>query len=216
MPDLVPGGSRGVPTDVSSPWINPQHLNKFRHLAQMAQAVTGILVISAQQIHKKHVLPWTPAYRTRLNFAQADIAQRKYAQRLEQSTRNILDAERQRSLVRLARCAWLSPMNQEEAGKVLLVILNPCFQNLPSINLNCPPAGNARRVAQAFRHHMLHASRRIVKRHRIEARISGKQVAALIERHGMREYAPDFAELRARQSNQVVNNAQSKFAHNMK
>src|SRR5208282_6076746 len=178
----------------------------------MPQSIAGVFIVAAQQVHKKYVFPRTPAQRPRLDLAQADVAQREHAERLEQRSRNILDAEGQRRLVRASWRPRLSSLDQKEARKVLLVILNPGLQNLSRIHFGGAPAGDPRRVAQALGYDMLHASRGVVERHRFELGVRGKQVAALFERHGMREYAPDVSEPGARQRNQVVHDAQAKLA----
>src|SRR6266446_370167 len=136
----------------------------------MPQSIARVFIVAAQQIHKKHVLPWTPTHGPRLDLAQTDVAERKHAERLEQYPRSILDAERQRSLIGMVVACrpWLSPLDQKEAGKVFLVIFNSSLQDLSRVYFCGPPAGNGRRVAQAFCNHMLHASRRVVERHRIE------------------------------------------------
>src|SRR5208282_1684024 len=117
----------------------------------MAQSVARSFIVAAQQIHKKHVLPRTPAQGPRLDLAQTDLAQREHAERLEQRTRNVLHAEGQRSLVgsamvRSPRFAWLdlSSFDQKEAREVLLVIFNPGLQNLPRIHCGGPATGDAR------------------------------------------------------------------------
>src|SRR5580704_323931 len=124
----------------------------------MAESVARIFIVAAQQVHEKHVFPGTPAHRTRLDLAQTDVAQREYAQRFEQRSRNILHAESQRSLIGATSRAWLPALDQKETSEVLLVILDAGLQNSCSINLGSPPTGNSGRVAQPLRHHMLHAA----------------------------------------------------------
>src|SRR5712664_2660955 len=99
----------------------------------MPQGVARIFVVAAQQIHKKNVFPGTPAHGPRLDLAQTDVAQREHAERLEQRSRNILYAERQRSLIRtvIVRRLRLPTADQKEAGKVLLVIFDSSLQNFP-------------------------------------------------------------------------------------
>src|ERR1035441_9999575 len=101
----------------------------------MPQGIARIFIVAPQQVHKKHVLPRTPAQRPRLDLAQTDVAQREHAERLEQRPRNILQAERQRSLIRTARRPRLSPLDQKEARKILLVILDRKSTRLNSSHL---------------------------------------------------------------------------------
>src|SRR5271166_329663 len=105
----------------------------------MPPGIARIFIVAAQQIHKKHVFPWTPAHGPRLDLTQTDVAQREHAERLEQRPRNVLHAERQRSLIRTTSCSRpspldLSPFDQKETRKVFLVILNPGLQNLSPIH----------------------------------------------------------------------------------
>src|SRR5271155_1640483 len=100
----------------------------------MPQRIPQGFVVSAQQVDKKHILPWTPAHGPRLDLAQTDVAQREHAERLEQRSRNILDAESQRSLIGAARGSRLSALDlfsfdEKEASEVLLVIFDAGFQN---------------------------------------------------------------------------------------
>src|ERR1700675_904443 len=183
----------------------------------MPQSIARVFIVAAQQIHKKYVLPRTPAHGPRLDLAQTDVAQSEHAERLEQRSRNILHAERQRSLIRIAMVSRLrpSPADQKEPGKVFFVIFDAGLQNFPGIYSCGAPAGNARRIAQALCDNMLHTSCRVVERHRFELRVLREQIAALVERHGMREYAPDVSKLGARQRDQVVHDAQAKLAHDV-
>jgi hypothetical protein len=50
----------------------------------MAQGMARVFIVTAQQVHKKHVFPGTPAHGPRLDLAQTDVAQREHAERLEQ------------------------------------------------------------------------------------------------------------------------------------
>src|ERR1700719_1374052 len=121
----------------------------------MAEGVARVFIVTAQQIDKKCVLPRTPAHWPRLDLAQADIAKSKYAKRLEQSSGNVFHAEGQRGLVGMRASAQLSAADQEEAGKILLVIFYASLENPSPINLGSAPAGDGGRVRQAFRQHML-------------------------------------------------------------
>src|SRR5271157_4143849 len=183
----------------------------------MAHRVAQGFIVAAQQVHKKHVFPRTPAHGPRLDLAQADVAKRKHAERLEQRSRNILHAERQRGLVRIAliRSPRLSALDQKEAGKVLLVVLDAALQNLSLINFSRSPARDTSRIVEALRDYVLHASRSIVKRHRLEFRILREEIAALIERYRMREHAPNISQLCAVRRDQVVHDAQTKLLHNV-
>ena len=49
------------------------------------------------------------------------------------------------------------------------------------------PSGDCRRHPETARDHMLHASGRVVERNRLDLRMAAKEIAALIERHRMRE-----------------------------
>jgi hypothetical protein len=64
--------------------IDSQYLHKIGDLAKMVQGIPCGLIVSAQKVHVKDVLPWPPAHGPRLDLAEADIAQREHAQRLEE------------------------------------------------------------------------------------------------------------------------------------
>src|SRR5208337_987540 len=59
--------------------INPQHLNKFRDFAEVAQRIARGFIIATKNIGKEHVFPRAAAHGTRLDLAQADVAQSEYA-----------------------------------------------------------------------------------------------------------------------------------------
>src|SRR5450755_1918883 len=83
--------------------INSQYLDEFRNFSQVAQCVSGGLIVPTENIGKKHVFPRSPAHRPRLNLAQADVAQRKYAERLEQHSRHVLERESNGTLMSVGR-----------------------------------------------------------------------------------------------------------------
>ena len=56
------------------------------------------------------------------------------------------------------------------------------------------------------------ASGGIVERHRLDARMRAKELAALVQRHRMREHLPHRVQLHAGQRNQVVADPQMEFA----
>src|SRR5277367_3458205 len=85
-------------------------------------------VISAKQIGIKNVFPRTPAHRPGFDLAQADLTQRKYTQRVEQRTRQILHRESNRSLVGAGNHP-ASFADQKKSGEVTLVVLNTRRQN---------------------------------------------------------------------------------------
>ena len=71
-------------TNSSGCRIDSQHFYQVGYLAQMAQGVAGGFVVSAEKVGIEHIFPGTSAAGTRLDLGQADIAQSKYRQRLEQ------------------------------------------------------------------------------------------------------------------------------------
>src|SRR5260370_10188576 len=118
----------------------------------MPQSTARVFIVAAQQIHKKHVLPRTPPHGPRLDLAQTDVAEGKHAERLEQYPRSVLHAERQRSLIGIVvACRQrLSPLDQKEAGKVFLVILNSSLEDLYRVNFSRPPACNGPPLPQTL------------------------------------------------------------------
>src|SRR5260370_28114966 len=125
----------------------------------MPQSIARVFIVAAQQIHKEHVFPRTPAHGPRLDLAQTDVAEGKHAERLEQYPRSVLHAERQRSLIGIdiviACRPRLSPLDQKEAGEVFLVILDSGLQDLSRVLLCGSPAGNGRPIPQALCNHKL-------------------------------------------------------------
>src|SRR3977135_3872963 len=65
--------------------IDSQYLHKIGDLAKMVQGIPCGLIVSAQKVHVKDVLPWPAAHGPRLDLGEADIAQGEHAQRLEES-----------------------------------------------------------------------------------------------------------------------------------
>src|SRR5690348_5498028 len=80
------GGGRGArPTQaLSGGGINAQHLHQVGYLSQMTQCVARGFIVSAEKVGVEHILPGPTAQGPRLNFGQADVAQREHRQRLEQ------------------------------------------------------------------------------------------------------------------------------------
>src|SRR2546421_3418598 len=69
----------------------------------MPEGVLCRFVVAAQKIDIENVLPRPPAHWPRFNLTQADVAQGKHTQRLEQRSRHILHLERNGRLVGSAR-----------------------------------------------------------------------------------------------------------------
>src|SRR5277367_5833387 len=64
--------------------INPQYLDEIRYLAEVTQGIARRFVIAAQEIDIENIFPGPAAHGPRFDLAEADVAQRKHAQRLEQ------------------------------------------------------------------------------------------------------------------------------------
>src|SRR5882724_5939037 len=123
------------------PRIHTQYLGKVGDFRQMPQRIVGFLGRPAKQIHVKHILPGVPLDWARLNLGQTDIAQRKHAQSLEQSTGNVFHAEGNRCFVGTRQNLSLTA-NEKETSEVLLVVFYSRLQNLPSIRPRSPSAGD--------------------------------------------------------------------------
>jgi len=115
----------------------------------------------------------------------------------------------------MARRPRLAALDEKEAGKVFLVILDSGLQDFCSVDFGCPATGDGRGIAQALGHDMLHASGRVVERHRLELGIFGEEVAALIECDRMREHAAHICQPGARQRDEVMHDAQAKLAEDV-
>ena len=55
--------------------IDSQDLDQFRHLAEVSERVAGILVVTAQQIDEKDILPRTTSHGSRLDLAETDVSE---------------------------------------------------------------------------------------------------------------------------------------------
>ena len=123
--------------------IDAQDFDEFGYFGQVAKGVARILVVAAQHVHEKHVLPRTAAHGTRLNFAEVDIAKSEDAEGFEKASRNILHAEGERGLVGVTRDPGFATADVKEAGEVFLVVFNASFQNLASINFGGAMTGDS-------------------------------------------------------------------------
>ena len=79
--------------------INSQYLDELGDFAEMAECVAGGLVVAAYKVYIEHVFPRVSTHGTRLDLAQADVAQGKDAQRFEQSAGQIFYLKRDGSFV---------------------------------------------------------------------------------------------------------------------
>src|ERR1700704_5659260 len=99
----------------------------------MTQGVTGGLIVAAQQVHEEHVFPGASTHRTRLNFGQADVPQCEHAERLEERSRQIPDAESEGRFAGASRGAQRAAVNEKETREIFLVVLDSGLQNFSSI-----------------------------------------------------------------------------------
>src|ERR1700739_1500449 len=96
----------------------------------MTQSVAGGLIVAAQKINVENVLPRAPTHRPRLDLAQADISQRKHAERLEQRPGQVSHLKGDRGLIgpawnqavifrtsRLAAPLAFALLNQKKKGE---------------------------------------------------------------------------------------------------
>ena len=85
--------------------------------------------------------------------------------------------------------------NQKEAGEVAFVVFNARLQNLAGIFARRVTSRNCSCILQILGDHMLHAACRVVERYRLDLGMVAKEIAALVERHGMRKnpaHLPSF------------------------
>src|SRR5579872_5000544 len=148
--------------------VHSQHLNELRHLTQMVQCIAGGLVVAAQEVNVKNILPRAAAHGPRLNLAQANIPQREHTERLEERPRHIAHLKSDRSLIRpagnevviidsslLADAASPATQlaDQKESCEIPLVVFNVSLKNFPGILPRRLPSRNSRRIFQSFRNH---------------------------------------------------------------
>src|SRR5271168_1838344 len=172
----------------------------------MAEGIARGLVITAEKIYVEDVFPGTSAHGARLDLAEADVAQGEDAERLEQRSGQVLHLEGDRSLVGAGRdqalvaerSATPSPRrlaNQEKAGEIAFVVLDAGLENLAGVFARGVTSGHAGSVGKSTSDYMLHASCSVVERDRLNAGMVPKEVAALVERHRMREHLTQRVEL---------------------
>src|SRR5690348_5301335 len=96
----------------------------------MTQRVARRLVVAAEEVYVEDIFPGPSTHGTGLNLAQADIAQRKHTQGFEKRSRQVLNFERDGSLVGAARNKPLGVTraanlpNQEKSREVARVVLH--------------------------------------------------------------------------------------------
>ena len=107
------------------------------------------------------------------------------ASALNSAPANVFDAEGNRSLVGAGQNAPRLA-DQKKAREVALVIFDAGRQNVAFVRLRCLGAGDSGGIPQFVFDHMLDAARRVIERRRLNLRIFGEEVAALLQGHGMR------------------------------
>src|ERR1700686_3846039 len=80
--------------------------------------------------------------------------------------------------------------NQEESVEIALIVFNIGFDNAPRVLARSLASGDSCSIFQLIGHHVLHAARSVIERHRLDFRMAPKKVATLVERHRMRQHAP--------------------------
>src|ERR1700686_1163061 len=191
----------------SSRRINSQHLHELSHFFQVSQGVARRLVVTAQKVHVKNVFPRPSPHGAGLDLAQADIAQGKHAERLEERARNILYLKHDGGLVRAARneativrtsllflrgpASYSAQIaNQEEAREVSFVIFDAGLENAPSVFSCRLTSRDSCGIVQLSGNDVFHAAGRVIERNRLDLRMLAKKIAALVERNRMRQHTP--------------------------
>src|SRR5258708_32016685 len=75
------------------PRINTDNFNEIRDFCKMTQGSLHPGTFTGKNVGIKNVFPGLPANRTRLDFAQIEVAEGKNAQSLEQSSRHVRSEE---------------------------------------------------------------------------------------------------------------------------
>jgi len=73
------------------------------NLAEVAQGISRCLVVAAEEVNIKDILPGPSAHRPRLDLAEANIAQGEHAQGPEQGSGLVLHLERDGCFIRAPR-----------------------------------------------------------------------------------------------------------------
>src|SRR6516164_2558085 len=79
--DLFPSRPRSL--------VNPENLYQLGDLAQMAKGIARCFIITTEYIGKKDILPRSATHGARFDLAEADLAQRKHTERLEENARYV-------------------------------------------------------------------------------------------------------------------------------
>lgn len=195
--------------------IRAEHLDEFRDLTQMAQGIANDMELPGivEDVRVEVVLPRPATNRTRLDFAEREIAQRKNAQSLEESARDILQRESHRSLIGPGQRAAIA-RNKKESSEILFVILQSALEDMARVLSRCLPTGDCRRMLKLVPHHMLHGASRVIKRYRLDFAVPAEKITTLVEGHRMGKDPTQIRQPYPWRGNQVVLNAQSKFTLN--
>src|ERR1700687_2669893 len=173
----------------------------------MSQRVARRLGVAAQKVHVEDVLPRPSPHRAGLDLAQADIAQGEHAERLEERARHVLYLKNNGGLVGVARNEAMivrtsllllrGPAshsahiaNQEEPREVSFVIFDAGLENAPSVFSCRLTSRDSRCIVQLSGNDVFHAAGRVIERNRLDFRMPAKKIAALVERHWMRQHTP--------------------------
>ena len=201
----------------------------------MAKGVAGGFVVSAEEVYVENIFPGTSAHGARLDLTEADVAQGENAERLEERSGQVLYLEGDGGLVGTGRNEALVAgggasaslfvdggycrfpcrfTNQEEAGEVAFVIFDAGPENFAGVLARGVASGDAGGVGKAVSDDVFHAACGVVERDRLNLGMVAEEVAALVERHRMREHLAQRAELHAWGSDHIVHDAQPEFALN--
>src|SRR5581483_1370508 len=140
-------------------------------------------------IHIKHVLPWTSPHGARFYFAETYVTLGKNRECFMQSSRDILQSERNGGFISLRKNLFCSA-DQEKSSEVFFVIFDSGCQDSSTINSSRVPPCNASGISQPAPNNVFYTSRRIVKRCRLNLRIALKKITALFQSNGMRICLP--------------------------
>ena len=168
----------------------------------------------AQHVDVEGVLPRVAAQRARLELAQVDLAGGEDPERVVEGPRLVVEDEDERGLAghldgtRLAR-------EQEEAGVVLGVVLDPVEQHLRAVQLGGEARGDRPLGGEAALHEVLDGAGRVVGRDRLDLRPLGEEAPALGERHRVGGHAPDHRDRRAGPRDQALPDAQLRLPHDV-
>ena len=160
------------------------------------------------------VVPRFALHRARLDLSQVRSLRGEYLQRLDQRARTVLHRKRDRDLIGAGIA--LDQLQTAESRKNRVKFAG--LSSMPAARISPPYCSAACALAIAAEagisglDHLLHATRRVIKRDGLHLGMLLEKPPALRERDRMRRDSPNLVHARSWQRDQIVANPQQRFA----